>query len=747
MSAPVPSPSPTVEPNAPPSSILGPTRVALVGAGYIADFHLEILRSTPGVETVAICDADPERARAAARKFDVTHAVATLDELVATGAEVAHLTVPPALHARLARQLLELGLSVLVEKPLCLSSDEARGLTDLARARGLRLAVNHNAVFHPAFVRLRQRVAAGEIGRVEHVRATLCVPLRQLDAGDFSHWMFRAPRNIVFEQATHPLSQIDALIGAPQHIERTLLATRELAPGQRFHERWLVAARAEGGTAEIHLAFGRPFTRSTLEVIGSDGALEADLFHDLLAGEGKTQWLDSWNSYLAGARRGSALRRDARRVFRDWSLFTLGLRPRRDAFFVGMQESIRAFHQAHRNSQPFPGDPEAALRVLHWCEGLAQEVGEEAAPLDSPEPGPARTGEVVVLGASGFIGRRVVGKLRERGVPVTVLVRRRHALPSSITEGALSGELRLFVAGLDDPQRLREAFRGAHTCLHLATGGGATWDEVEKAMVQASLRVAEAAHGEGLSRLVYVSSVAALDTGRSAPDTIDDRVGTDPRPETRAIYARGKIATESALQEFHRRHPIGLVIARPGVVLGQGTPLQHSGFGLWVRDNHCVAWGRGQHALPIVLVDDVAEALVRAAVHEGTQLDGRAMNLASRAPLTAAGLVAEMAETTGRRFVFHPRALWLSQAMEIGKWIVKRIGGRKDAPYPSYHDIDARALAPAFACETAREVLDWQPVEQSEELLAALRRAWAADASPEPEAVPDPDPDPERERR
>ena len=730
MPASLPSPSPTVEPSALTSRKSGPTRVALVGAGYIADFHLEILRSTPGVETVAVCDADPERARAAAHRFGVAHAVFGLDELAATEAEVAHLTVPPALHARLARQLLELGMSVLVEKPLCLSFDEACALADLARERGLRLAVNHNAVFHPAFVRLAGQVAAGKIGRVEHVRATLCVPLRQLDAGDFSHWMFRAPRNIVFEQATHPLSQIEALIGAPQQIERTLLTTRELAPGQRFHERWIIAAKAEGGTAELHLAFGRPFTRSTLEVIGSDGALEADLFHDQLAGESKTQWLDAWNSYLAGARRGAALRRDARRVFRDWSLFTLGLRRRRDAFFVGMQDSIQAFHEAHRHGGPFPGDPGAASRVLRWCEGVARDVGEETPPVKFPEPGPARTGEVVVLGASGFIGRRVVERLRERGVPTTVLVRRRHALPSAITAGALSGELRLFVTGLDDPERLSEAFRGAHTCLHLATGGGATWEEVEQAMVQASLRVANAAHREGLKRLVYVSSVAALDTGGSAPNVIDDRIGTDPKPETRAIYARGKIETEAALQEFHRRHPIGLLIARPGVVLGQGTPLQHSGFGLWVRDNHCVAWGRGQHPLPVILVDDVAEALVRAALHEGEQLDGRAMNLASRAPLTAAALVQEMAKTTGRRFVFHPRALWLSQAMEIGKWIVKRIGGRKDAPYPSFHDIDARALAPAFACETAREVLGWQPVEQSEELLAALRQAWRADTVP-----------------
>jgi hypothetical protein len=90
-----------------------------------------------------------------------------------------------------------------------------------------------------------------------------------------------------------------------------------------------------------------------------------------------------------------------------------------------------------------------------------------------------------------------------------------------------------------------------------------------------------------------------------------------------------------------------------------------------------------------------------------------------------------MAQVSGRRFVFHPRPLWWSQAMEIGKWIVKRVGGRKDAPFPSYRDIDSRALAPSFECETARELLGWQPLEERNAVLQALREAWAP-SSPEP---------------
>ncbi len=129
--------------------------------------------------------------------------------------------------------------------------------------------------------------------------------------------------------------------------------------------------------------------------------------------------------------------------------------------------------------------------------------------------------------------------------------------------------------------------------------------------------MAEAALAAGVERFVYVSSIAALycgpDCGRPL---LDDSVETDPRPGGREIYSRGKMEAERALLTLHRERGLPLVIARPGVVLGEGTPLQHSGLGLWVRDNHCVGWGQGDHPLPVVGVDDVADALVRLAVHD-----------------------------------------------------------------------------------------------------------------------------------
>lgn len=706
--------------------------MALVGTGYIADTHLEALRTLPDVEVVALCDVAVERARSAARRHGVAAAVAGLEELVPHRIDVVHLCVPPDLHARLTRQCLELGFSVFVEKPLALTSGEASELFAVARARGLVLGANHNAAFHPAFRRLLERVEAGEIGRVEHVDVQLSVPLRQLEARDHTHWMFREPRNIVFEQAVHPFSQLARLLGRPLEVHPLVLSTRELGPGQPFHERWAVAVKAERGTAQLHFAFGATFQQSTLTVRGSDGCLQADLHRNLLQEERKTFWLDFFDAYLAGARRGTALLRDARAGLFQYLRQTLRLAPRGDAFFAGMRGSMEAFHAAWRDGVEPPGGAAEVASVLAWCEGCVRDLAPRRAaePLAFEARVP-RAGEVVVLGANGFIGRHTLRALLARGLPVTAAVRRAQGLPADLERAARSGELRLARVDLADRAVLAQAVRGARVVIHLATGGGATWEEIQRAMVGGTRLLAEVCLEERVERLVYASSIAALYLG---PDCgaglIDDGDPTDPRPAARALYARGKIAAEKELARLARERGLPVTIVRPGVVLGADAPFQHSGIGLWVRDNHCVGWGPGNRPLPLVLVEDVADALARLAAFAGHGLDGRALNLAARTSLTAAELVAHRARTSGRDLHFHPRSLAFSQLLEIGKWLVKRAGGRRDA-FPSYRDLKSRSLWPALSCRNAREVLGWKPCEDTGEILRRL------DADPDGVGAPD----------
>jgi predicted dehydrogenase/nucleoside-diphosphate-sugar epimerase len=703
----------------------GPTRVALIGAGFIADFHMEILDGLPDVQVVAICDPVLDRARDLAEKWKVQYATTDLKELSRWKVQVAHLLAPPDLHYDLAKEIMELGIGVFMEKPMVLAAEDGRELTKLAAEGRLPLGVNHNHVFQPAFVRMMQTIEAGDIGVVEHVQVTWSVPLMQLDAEQYAHWMFRSPRNIIFEQGPHPLAQVHRLVGPVSECKTTILSKRELLPGQEFNDRWLVSARGERATAEIYLAFGQGFTRNTIQVIGSDGSLTADFTHDTLSGERKTVWLEFWNSFLAGWRRGGAYRRDARRVLKDYLAQTLKLAPRQDAFFVGMRSGISAFHNALRSGAPLPVDGEQATEVLEWCDAVAGEASSASAPELPLSETLVRKGEVVVLGGTGFIGRRVVERLLAADKPVTCVVRRTHSLPPVVEEAAKDGRVRLVRGSLENADSLEELFTGAHTVVHLATGNGDTWEEVNRVMVKGSVKVAQASKRCGVERFIYISSIASLYTGGDAPaPSILDSRETDPRPAARAVYTRGKAATEQALFDLCKSEDLPLIVFRPGVVVGEGTPMQHSGYGLWARDNYCVGWGLGENPLPLVWVDDVADAIVASVLHEGNELHGEALNLCAKVPLNAREVVAELRRVTGRDLHFLPRGLFKSQVMEIGKWFVKLVGRKAGLEFPSYRDLKARALEPSFECDLARKVLDWKPVEEREAFLDRTVRIY-----------------------
>lgn len=735
----------TPDSSAPPVHVVqnpGKTRVAIVGAGFISSFHLEALQSVPEAEVVAICDPAEERARALADAFDVPHAVGSIEELPGLGVQVVHLLTPPTSHAALTRSCLEVGLGAFVEKPFTLDAKEARALGELAREQRLALGINHNALFHPGFVRLKERALSGELGAIEHVQVTLSVPLRQLDAGQISHWMFAEPQNIVHEQGPHPFSQVHALVGAVDKCSTTLLNTRELQPGQDFHDAWSVSASAERGSVEAYLAFGRAFPKSSINVLCTDGQVEVDLLRGALSEEQKTVYLDFWNDFLASWRRGGSLRREARRGLRDYLAATLGLAARQDPFFAGLRGSVQGFHAALRSGERLPVDAFSAAEVIDWCTAVAKPAVTRAKRKASDEPAPAppvggepAQGEVCVLGGTGFIGKPTVRKLLERGLPVSAVVRRTHGLPPLITDGAREGKLRLERGSLSDTEGMRAAVRGAKVVVHLATGNGATWEEVQRDMVDGSAALARAAAEEGVQRLIYVSSIAALYLGPDAPgwsehEGLMDSPEADPQPDERSIYGRGKAAAERAVFAVGEETDLAVTIVRPGVVMGLGTAMQHSGLGLWARDNHCVGWGDGRHPLPLVWHEDVAEALAALAAYEGDELDGQALNLCARVDLNAREVVAELARHSGRAFHFHGRSMHLSQGMELGKWVVKRVGGRK-VDVPSWRDLKSRSLRPPFACDLARRHLEWRPVEEREEFLAKVVRPMATGVAPD----------------
>jgi predicted dehydrogenase len=124
-------------------------RAAVVGVGYLGQFHAEKLAALKGVELVAVADADAARARHVAAKHGCAAHADPL-ELIA-GVDLVSVAVPTELHHAVAHGFLDAGVHVLLEKPIAKTLEEADALVALAKKRGALLAVGHLERFNPAF--------------------------------------------------------------------------------------------------------------------------------------------------------------------------------------------------------------------------------------------------------------------------------------------------------------------------------------------------------------------------------------------------------------------------------------------------------------------------------------------------------------------------------------------------------------------------------------------------------------------
>jgi predicted dehydrogenase len=131
-------------------------RVGVIGVGYLGQFHAEKYSSIPEVELVGIVDSDLAKASQLAGKLN-TQAFAEPAHLIGK-VDAVSIVVPTVLHHRIAKQFLEQGAHVLLEKPMTVNLEQADELIDLATRRGRILQIGHIERFNPALTAIKSMI-------------------------------------------------------------------------------------------------------------------------------------------------------------------------------------------------------------------------------------------------------------------------------------------------------------------------------------------------------------------------------------------------------------------------------------------------------------------------------------------------------------------------------------------------------------------------------------------------------------
>jgi predicted dehydrogenase/nucleoside-diphosphate-sugar epimerase len=678
-------------------------RIGLVGAGYISRVHAEALGAVPGTRITAIIDPVAGAAHKLAQVAREVAVFTTLTEALAADAfDCAHVLVPPPLHAAIGRELIAAGKAMFMEKPLA-ASDADCAMFVSAAANGASIGVNQNFVYHPAFARLRRLIESRVLGRPRFIDLIYNVPLRQLAARQFNHWMFEAPGNILLEQAVHPLSQLCALAGPIIDVRAVASSPMLLGSGQPFHASAQALLTCERLPAQLRFAVGQSFPFWQVQVVCDDGIATADILANRCTTYARTRWMDAVDFLLSGTRTAAGLLRDSIGGMAGYSASMLKLRPRSDPFFLSMRASIAAFHAALDANAPPPIDAAFGQMLVRTCEHIRDAAFTVAAPAVARMAPPATSPDITILGGTGFIGTCLVRRCLAENRNVAVMARSVRGLPAEFADP----RVQLMRGDIRDPKAVADAIAGARVVVNLAHGGGGgSWEEIRAAMVGGAETVARATLAAGTRRLVHVGSIASLYLGPQRA-AVTGATPPDPRSARRADYARAKAECDRMLLAMQRDSALPVVILRPGVVVGDGTSPFHSGLGLFNNEQHCIGWNAGRNPLPFVLVEDVADAILRSCDVNG--IDGACYNLVGDVRWTAREYIAALATALERPLRFHPNSptrLWL---LECGKWSIKRATGRP-VPFPSRHDFLSRGMTATFDCSDARDALGWRPV-------------------------------------
>ena len=687
-------------------------KVALLGAGYIASHHFRALQRLPGVIISAVCDVNLKQAERLASLSKSTKAYSHLEEMLANESlDVVHILTPPDHHFKGAQVLLRKGCHLFIEKPLCSKTEECQILLNLATEHEKQVGVNHNFLFYPIFQKLKNDLENGNLGKPDTITITWHKNMHQLKMGPFSSWMLRECCNPFLETSPHLLSIAMVLTQNPEwdHVETS--NPIQLPNGKSVWRRWNILGHAGNTFIQIRLALTHGFEEQSIEIRGQAGIAKVDFEKNTYDLQRHTPSMRPLDLFKINRRSLTNLKSQTRLNLLNWIMNKASLRKFGDPYFDSIQNSIRSFY-AGLNNEVNP------YQDLHFSAKLVQMAcvltkGKETLPF-SPKTPPIHhelsEADILIIGATGFIGKELLKQLQAASSKVRVLVRD----PEKIEHHESLRPIEIVKGCATDPEALELAMRGIKTVFHLATSKSKTWDEYLVGDIHATELIAECCIRNKVQKLIYTSTIDVYYAGNKE-ETITEKTPLDPKIDSRNLYAQAKAACERLLQKLQIEKSLPLVIIRPGIVLGNGSSPFHWGIGMWHYETVCELWGNGKSKLPLVLVEDVAKGLILAMEKKGTI--GESFNLIDKPLLNAHEYLEELSQILGAKIEVIPTSIGSFFLWESLKWLSKLIIGQSTDKKPSYRDWANRKQCALYDCSKAKTQLNWNPQGNRDELL------------------------------
>tara|TARA_Y100001958_G_C21224627_1_gene550035 strand:+ start:717 stop:1679 length:963 start_codon:yes stop_codon:yes gene_type:complete len=242
-------------------------KLCVVGAGPWGRNHIRTLQKIGSLGGVV--DLDSSILNVIRKEFSDCLTFQSLDDSLKIDFDAYVIATPPKSHFSIAERIIEKKKHVLIEKPITLKLNEAEKLNKFAKKNNVNLMVGHLLLFHPAFVKIKEIVDEGKIGKIQYIYSN------RLNLGSF-----RNDENVLWSFAPHDISLFNFFF---ESLPSNVFSRGVDILQEGVHDTSITSFKYSGNRmGHIFVSWLHPFKEHRFVLIGSKGMLH---FED--TGDGK----------------------------------------------------------------------------------------------------------------------------------------------------------------------------------------------------------------------------------------------------------------------------------------------------------------------------------------------------------------------------------------------------------------------------------------------------------------------------
>jgi 2-alkyl-3-oxoalkanoate reductase len=581
-------------------------KISFVGCGNIAHVHMNFLLKI-GAVVSAVCDGSKTRAALFSEKYKIPkYYVELLDMLHEENPDVLHILTPPHTHYDLIMKGLLNGCNVFVEKPFCLSLEEANTVIDLANEKGLKIRVDHTRVYNEMIIKARDFVKGGYYGKLLRMEYDYDDPALEIQnqqetttivTKTMPKWVSKIKGGIITDLLPHPLSVFFSF-------DKGLDVCGTLA---RIHHQ-------SGMIEEMILTLSSPETIAIAKFSLNIKPLRNALSLQCQKGTIKIDLRNFYAVYLPQRNLPNIVSRVVN-TFSEIKQVTFGFISSMFRILLGKLHPYSGldviFNQFYSSIMEKKDDNSSTFEIKRVVELTVKAVDYAMKKEENKKENPKiknmiqEPADCLITGGTGFIGSAIVRQLINSGKKVRILCRSSAAI-ESIPEG-----VSLAFGDMKDKASLVDALDGINTVFHCASAMSGDWAEFYESTVLGTNNLLEAMDESSAKQFVYLSSLSVINySNLNNGGVIDETSPIEQYADKRGFYTRAKKESELLVKKFAETNSrIRTVILRPGLVYGRQSYkiLQNAGI---LLSRFLLVFGMGRRYLGLVYLDNLVDAII-----------------------------------------------------------------------------------------------------------------------------------------